>query len=254
MSMVKEPVPWSKQRFVWVIFLLATLQVALVWHLSHPADTVIASPRTASVIRLVPSSADPASEWFYLNDPALFALISPKGFSGSAWLRLRRFPYQLTNTIEPADSLEASANQFASDLDHFLPPEGQMHFLAIVKPAPPWPELPISNRPRVVRPALRIQGALAARPLISTNALPEGDPEKASRCEVKIVVNAAGDVISSVLWSSCGSPVADRQAVAFAQNARFASIDADPAAVTLGFLVFHWIAGTLEARSSTVSQ
>lgn len=254
MSVAIDPVPWSRRRLIWCVFLMASLQVALIWRFS---DMRVIAPTTVSdtaVVRYIPTSADPGREWFHLDDPALFALIHPHGFSGTAWLRLTPFPFQLTNRVEPPEWLEASAGEFARDLAQFSYVEEPSWIAAVRNWSSPFPNPPQSTAARVAQPHLRIEGGLEGRPLISSGALPAGDPERASKCVVQVAVDAAGDVISHHIAASSGSPIADQQAREFARTARFAPVDDDSASVTFGYLVFHWFAARLDARSAAGSR
>lgn len=251
MSTIKEPIPWSGRRFIWCVFLLIALQITLIMRFSAPAPSGPLIPASPTVVRFPPlSTADSNSEWFNMDDPALFALVSPKGFSGSAWLRLNRFPYQLTNTVEPPRWLEASASQFGRDLHRFASKDEFSWIAAAPKSRLQFPNIPQAVAPRVLRPHLRVEGELAGRGIISTMPLPAGDPEKASKCAVQVAVNPEGDVISHSLATSSGSAIADQQALNFARSARFAPVEADHATVTFGFLVFHWFAAKLDAPVS----
>lgn len=255
MNELQEAVPWSKRRWFWTVLGILAVHVAFIWSFSEPQHSVASRPFSVSAVRLLNKQIEPATEWFELNDPALFALTSPKGFSGTAWLKMEPFPYRLTNKIEPNYWLAGDSIPLAKSASGLIEIGRANKLLGAEKPSPAVWAVQVPAKPSVVRPSLRLEGDLSARFLVSTNPLPEADADAVlANCVISVTVNGGGDVISHVPVSSSGSPPIDVKAMRFAKAARFAPLE-DAGGLTIGNFVFQWTAVTLtETNSDALKQ
>ncbi len=195
-----------------------------------------------------------------LESPTVFALPSPEGFSGEAWLRYRT-PTTKPQPIQDSPSwLEMETNSFGSLFRGFVnqqtPPPMRVADLQVV-----WrdnfPSDPIPER----HSDLYLEGDLTSRQLLSPVRLPAWPhTDVAAESHVQVLVDSDGRVLSAVLLESQGRlassslalssrvPAADAFALDFARAARFSPLPPDrPRAVTetdtrlcSGRLIFQW--------------
>lgn len=250
MNPIQEAIPWSKRRWFWTVLAIFSLHLALIWNFSESPSQASSQSVLVSSVRLLNRTSDPAREWFDLTDPTLFALTSPKGFSGTAWLRLEPFPYRLTNQIEPNFWLAGQSIPLAQNVSALIEAGRTGKLLGAEKPPPASWAIRVPAKKTVVRAALRFEGDLTARTLISTDPLPEAEDDTVlAHCVVSATVNGAGDVVSHVPISSSGSPPMDAKAINFVKAARFAAVS-DGTTLSIGTFVFQWNAVTLTETKS----
>src|SRR5947209_4181922 len=77
--------PWPRRRWWFLIGLVFSAQVGLIFLLSDRSPVHLQPPGAAPAFQLV---APAAAELLALNDPTLFVLPHQQGFSGSAWLEV----------------------------------------------------------------------------------------------------------------------------------------------------------------------
>ncbi|MDA1274659.1 MAG: hypothetical protein O2960_11505 [Verrucomicrobia bacterium] len=227
-------------------------QIALVYFLSAYEIPTREWPRRQFDVRVAPESADRSNprELLLFSDPTLFALVHPKNFSGSAWLRAPEFPYEPTNRIQPPALLSPRAADFGAEFSEYVT-SAFPRFLE--KPERPSPQVFAAELPAPLafnRADLRIEGDLKDRRLVFSPPLPA--PERGAllrNCLVGVLVDARGETFSPVLKVSSGSSAVDQSALEFAASARFSPISknepelpGDDASFTYGTLVFQWFA------------
>lgn len=192
--------------------------------------------------------------------PTLFALPSLEGFSGSAWLR-----YGTPRESEslPADNpvyLEIDTNRLGEPLRNFAssmrPPTLDVGDWSVA-----WREIfPLDVPPSPVS-RLSVQGNLAHRRILNAGDLPTWPfPDVITDSTVSVWVDEDGRVLSAVLIepegrvftalqaASSRSPDADRFALAYVQQMRFAPhrsklpqpVLPDTEAAESGTIVFRW--------------
>jgi TonB family protein len=198
-------------------------------------------------------SSDPASdrrlaEASLLQDPTMFALPHPRGFSGGAWLNFRPALPKLTNWSAPPEWLAFSADYVGHSLNDYIatnrPPEEQL--LAALRAGRSF-EIRIPDQAVLTGTVMKIEGALAGRKLSATPSLP-GIPHPAllRRTVVAVVVNGEGVVESAVVVGESESKAADDQAVELARAFVFEPLPIREARTrstappTLGQLTFTW--------------
>jgi hypothetical protein len=245
---------WTYGRWLMFIALIYAAHVILLF--AFGAQKPIVPRPVANVPAL--QLADGAGEWFALNDPTLFALPHPRDSAAAVRMRAPVPAQPSFQWTEPPGWLALSDRELGAVFNQFMETN---HFADLeLQLKPP---LKLSSPGAPVEPVLAqtstllIQGDLARRSLLSqieVPSLPYNDVIAPSR--VQVVVDAAGNVISSVLLPS-DNPLeaaghlddADRRALELARAARFAPAPR----LSIGRLVFNWhtvpMAGTnLPAR------
>lgn len=246
-----EPLRWSLRRWICSVGTVIALQVGLVFFLGQREQPLPERPLFRTTIQLAVDerSGQPPGTLEGLEDPALLALPNLRGFSGPAWLQFTPPDYQPEEWSEPPHWLALEDGSLSSTFSHFLATNTLSPPLVADKPLPPLPrfEPNFPNEPVPEQSSLRVEGELAARPLLARLELkswPNG--EMLSNSVVQAVVNAEGFTLSAVLLTSCGLKEADLYALKLASDARFlpaprADRRADgPGRLTWGKLIFQW--------------
>lgn len=235
--------PWSRRQWAATLAVVTGVQFGLLSWLSARAPL---EPRVADPRPELTAPAHLCEEVLALTDPTLFSLGGPKGFSGRAWMQEPPRPTENPDWSEPPRWLAIQTNQLASTfLDYADRNRAPVQELA-VKPLPRL-TAPSSGRPAPRLPhssSMTIEGDLAQRRLMTAMDLPSwpfGDVLTSS--VVQVLVDTRGLVISAALLSGSGLADADRQALAQARRARFATASGAGATsdeITLGRMVFQW--------------
>ena len=245
-----DSAPWSHRRWFWTVLLVFAGQAGLAWWLCEQGHSPASRDAPATRVRL---GTDTLGEGRWgaqsaTSDPTLLALANPHGFSGEAWLRMQPFPYELTNRLEEPRWLQDTPDRLAASLSRFF----ETNWIAAARVTEaPHPSLlppPGTIRPMKIEASLFLEGELAGRRLISSDALPTPDPGTIpTNCVVRLAVTAEGDALSPVIWTTSGYPGIDRKAVSFAKSARFVSLEKGPDPdsrgsnfTAFGIMIFRW--------------
>jgi hypothetical protein len=247
-----ESRPWPLRRWLSAIAFVFAVQVALVFWLEDRSPLL---PRKPSAAPAFHYDDKPAPELLELEDPTLFALPHRRGFSAKAWTDLPsptspsadwpEPPRFLTNTLQVWGAL------FQKFVETNAPPA--LPPVVTLEPQMATPEY-FSIAPPPVPSHLRIEGALAGRPLLSAPDLPSWtNSDLLTNTIVQLLVDARGNPISAVLLRTGGSPsdqqkLADQKALDLAMDVRFQALRREnPAArrhptegLSVGTLVFEW--------------
>jgi TonB family protein len=232
---------------LWTVIILAG-QISFIFWLGarNPLESrpPHATPPTALASEYSPELAA-------LKDPTLFVLPHENSFSGAAGRLAPRPGYLAADWTEPlrwlplpAEKLGASFRQFVADNPAPAPTLTEK-----IAPKIPALDFPADFFPLPAQSTLRIEGALAARPPLAPLELkswPATDVLAAS--EVRVLVDAAGNVLSAILLASSGAPEADARALELARAARFEPLPdgarerlAHPLAnLVRGKMIFQW--------------
>jgi TonB family protein len=239
---------WSRRRSWSTVLGLSALQIALLYWFSARGPV---QPRPAAPAPRLRWAGAAAGELLALGDPTLFAQSHAHGFSGAPWMRIPVPEYQAPAWSEPPRWLALDAPQLGADFHLYVQTNQPVPRGFSVQPeaqlaAPDTEE----TAPATAAPsALRIEGALAARHLRTPPRLRAWEhTDLLTNSVVQVLVNADGDVVSSVLIRSSGLTAADDRALAVARAAQFSASSAGSAAVpsasepllTFGILVFEW--------------
>ena len=97
------PPPWSRQRWAAVTTLIVAVKVSLLFLFSEKSPAVSRAPASGTTISLVldPVASEHVLEILGANDPTLFALASPRSFSGKGWLNPPPRQHRLQEWTEP---------------------------------------------------------------------------------------------------------------------------------------------------------
>ncbi|MCD6339047.1 MAG: hypothetical protein J7M29_06680 [Verrucomicrobia bacterium] len=244
--LVRTETGWPASRWVLVICLLVVIQTALLFVLAPPRAQSLSSLRPLPPLKTAvdPTALERINQVPWLEDPAQFALVTRRGFTGPLWvsppqptLRRRSRPRSfgglaLTSVAEP---LLAPKEK---------PAPGKAALLALPPPPARWPGSIQPQAPWKPGTYVEVQGELAGRPLLAQPKLPEWrGPEVLSPSTVQIAVSADGRVLSAVLLPP-GSGSAEMDSLAAALAWRFFFAPEQPASggrkLRWGQLVFHW--------------
>jgi hypothetical protein len=232
---------WSKRRWLAFILVVFAAQILLLFVFGEkhfdPARTVNNVPHLAL--------ADNSGEQIALNDPTLFALPHANDFASAVWLKTPVVPPPSFRWTESPRWLALNAQNLGAVFNQFMDTNRFAEFQLDFKPTPEFGAPNVQPEPAFAdKSTFRFEGELARRPLLTATDLPSwpyADVIAPSR--VRVLVNAAGDVVSAVMLpaadveeAAAHYPDADRRALEIARAARFA-----PASqLTVGLIIFNW--------------
>jgi TonB family protein len=226
---------WTVSRWLAVITLVFATHITVIFLFGEKKEI---APLPG--MKLIPTLtlANNSDELLALNDPTLFALPHRRDFASAAWLKMPAVKQPVFRWTEPPHPLPLSADMLGMVFSHFM----QTNFFASEPPDfKPAPELSTPTLP--VEPALaqnstmQIAGELAQRQLpsqISLTNWPYADV--LAPCVVQVLVDAAGNVVSTVLLTPSGYDVADQRALELARALRFTP----SSRLTFGRIIFNW--------------
>lgn len=237
------PRRWSRARWGGYVGTIFAVQLLLVFLLSLRPPLATPAIKAPGRLQLV---TDPLSEQAlirqpWLEDPAQFALASPRGFSGGAWLDLPRFEPDVLQWSDPPRWLTQDVSQLAQT-------PGTLSETArepLPRVQPPSPILPLNSalrRPLQTNSVLRVEGELAQRRRLATPDLPSWEHNDVLLPSVvQVLVDEQGTVLSATLLTRSGLAAADERALALARDARFEAARAGVRSQLFwGRLVFQW--------------
>jgi len=224
-SATLEPVRWTRRRWLYAVAAVFLLQAGLVFLLGPRPQRLPEPPIFRTAIRML---TDPAVQLDSMaggmEDPALLALPSLRGFSGPAWLTFPPLEYQPAEWVEPPHWLPLDSNGLSSTFSRFVATNRISPPLIADKPLPPLPryEPNFPNEPLPTQSRLRIEGDLARRPLLAPIEPPSWPhTEMLSNTTIQASVDAAGFTFSAVLLVGGGLKEADAHALKLVSAARF---------------------------------
>jgi len=232
---------WSLRRWLTLIALVFAAQLALIFAFGEYKPIVPRAVKNVPALKLTASSG----EWLALNDPTLFALPNRKGFAGPAWLEPPPVEFHRMEWTEPPRWLPLPVGELGATFSQFMQTNRFTTFQFELKTPPRFTVPVVPVEPVLAKTStLRIEGGMARRRLLTPMKLPSWPyADVLAPSKVQVLVNAAGNVISTVLLPS-DNPMetaghydaADQRALELARAARFApSSD-----LTIGRLVFDW--------------
>lgn len=234
-------------KFLTAVGIVFLLQVGLLFWASD--RTSVAPAKTVPGLAFKLGDAR-APELIALEDPTLFVLPHIQGFSGEAWMKMRKLTFQpaawsskeplrwLLNPRGLGDTLREYVQGHSIPL---LPvailPEPQLTYPTIAPTLRRWPPS-----------SLRIEGELAKRLLLNPPQLPFA-VEAVTNSVVEVLVDPEGSTFSAVITARSGSTNnLDDLALRIARASRFESIEpVGPDRASLpepklvqGTLIFQW--------------
>jgi hypothetical protein len=211
---------WPLRRWFFALLLVGAAQLIFIFSLG---DYSPPKPRTPAPAPMIEVSGSASAELLALNDPTLFALPHQQGFAGSAWMASSRAPEPAPDIADEPYWLPLSTRGLGQDFSQFLGQRATNAPRTIIEPrpafvVPPLPPVP----PLQTKSTLRLEGALAARPLLGQPELPAWpNNDLLTNTVVALAITADGDPFSATLLSSSGSRAADQLAMREAHASRF---------------------------------
>jgi hypothetical protein len=211
-------------------------------------------PRPATKIPTLALAGD-AGEWLALNDPTLFVVPHPRDCASVLRVQPSAFTPPSFRWTEPSGCLSPSVEALGAVFGEFMQTN---HFAGLeLQLKPP---VTLSTPAQPIEPVLpqastlQVADGLAQRPLLTPLALPSWPwADVISPSRVQVLVNAAGEVVSTALLppdnrSEAASRYdpADQRALDLARTARFTPAPR----LTLGRLIFHWHTVPLPATNA----
>jgi TonB family protein len=245
-----QPQGWPRRRWWLVVAMVMLGQITLIFWLSG----IEQKPRTAAAPAHVLLPAESGAALPGLSDPTLFVRPNVHGFSGPAWLQIPPLEYQFPDWTEPPRLLPPDTNSLGRAFTDFVatnnsrPVETMPHSEPTMAPLA-LPQLSFAPTETTVR----IEGPLAARPLLSPLAPPPWPASEMILTNTEVVASVARDgmVFSAVVVSGSGSKPADAAACELVRAVRFEPLPPDPRGpdtllspagdLTRGRIIFHWL-------------
>jgi TonB family protein len=225
---------WTPARWLAVVALALTAHAALIFLFGEKKET---APRAVTNVPLL-KLAGSADKLLALDDPTLFVLPNANDFASAAWLKMPGVKPPSFRWTEPPRPLPLPAAELGAMFSRLMPanffPSRPFNFAS--EPELSAPTLPVE--PALLQNStMQITGELARRQLpapISLTNWPYADV--LAPCVVQLLVNAEGNVVSTVLMESSGYKDADDKALELARALRFTP----SARLTFGRIIFNW--------------
>lgn len=240
---VGKALDWSGRRWWGAVLGLLGLQLGLLCWLGGRQPI---RPRPATGAPQWQFAGPAAAEWLALQDPTLFVHGHARGFAGAGWMQVAVPAYQPLEPVEAPHWLALESQPLGQILRQYVQahPAGARFWLS--RPEPPLVGAEADTPPAsIARSALRVTGGLIGRRMASAPPLPgweQGD--LLTNSVVRVLVDAAGQVVSPVLLASSGRAEADALALAVARALHFEPLPQDTArskdVLCSGELVFEW--------------
>ena len=240
-----QPVRWSTRRWTGTIVGLFAAQLALLLYFGERSHLLPRALRSGTQLHF---AADPLSTKQLTEqattDPAIFALPSPHGFSGSGWLNYHEPDYKPQKWTEPPVFLALDPSQLTGfesnvqgdQLAAFLVSTRLLRSTVDQIAVPP---LPLADRS-----TLELQGAIRERRLLKSARLPAWYADDLlTNTVVEVVVGGDGRTRTARVLASSNSRAADDFALETAAAAIFAPIGSGPEIADryeFGRMVFNW--------------
>jgi hypothetical protein len=237
---------WSQKKWLAVVTIIFVAHVAIIFAFGERKQIVPRPVTNVPTLKL----ADNSDELLGLDDPTLFTLPHLQGFAGPAWLEPPRVQFHRQDWTEQPRWLPLSAENLGGTFQQFM----QTNFFASraldFKPEAKLSEPPPIESALAQNSTMQILGELAQRQLIGEINPPSLQfDDVIAPSKVQVLVDAAGDVVSTVLLESSGYKEADDRSLELARAARFAP----SSKMTLGKLVFNWHTIPLAAANPPAS-
>ena len=239
--------PWPLRRWGATVALIFGVQLGLIFWLGSTAPI---HPRPAAPAPTLHLAGQGFTELRALNDPTLFTLPHPQGFSGPVWRRMPRPEFRPFEWSAPTNRLPLTIDRLGTVFNQLVETSevNPLQLPAQPEAAPTLPDLP-SLAILADQSVLQLEDGLAQRRLLVplqlksfTNTVFLADSV------VRVVVDAGGRPVSVTLLSSSGSPAPDQYALDQARAARFEPVGRNPAETVLkptsqlswGRMIFRW--------------
>ena len=258
-----QPVPWSRGR-LWSAFVLVMVaQVGLIFLLSERNPIVPRRSDSTTAFHLVADAppGSPIAELLDIDDPTLFALPDPRGFSGQAWMTAPPLRRPSRDWTEPLRWLTLPRSDLGAVFEEFVRTNTVGPRTFPDKPAPELSEVAVAPVPLATKSMFRIEGDLAGRELLTPPEVPSlRHTDLLGNTEVQVCVGPRGFTFSPLVIGSSGSKDADQRAYDLVKLFRFKPAartgpgsPRDPSALTWGKIIFQWHTLEMPATNSAVA-
>jgi TonB family protein len=230
-----------------MVALIFGVQLGLIFWLG---STVPIHPRQAAPAPTLHLAGQAFAELRALNDPTLFTLPHPQGFSGSVWQRMPRPEFRPFEWSAPTNRLPLAIERLGTVFSQLVETS---EFNALQLPAQPEAAPTLPDLPPLASLAgqsvLQLEDGLAQRHLLAPLQLKScTNTDILANSVVRVVVDAGGRPVSVTLLSSSDSPAADQYALDQAWAARFEPLSRNPAEtvpkptaqLSWGRMIFRW--------------
>ena len=239
--------PWGRRRWGGMVALVFIVQLALIFWLGSRTPISPRSPTVALTLRL--GGAAPTGLQAF-NDPTLFILPHPEGFSGPVWGRAPRPEFRPFEWSAPPIHFPLATDGLGTAFSQLFQTSEfpALQLRAQIEAAPTLPNVaPLALF--ADQSVLLLEDGLAQRHLLTPLELkPRQSPEILADSVVRLAVDAGGRPVSATVLSRSGSPAADQYALEQAWAARFEPLNGNPAETVLkpaaqltwGRMIFRW--------------
>ena len=256
-SSTVHPSSWNRGGLGLAVAAAFILQAGLLWIVGARSSSPIVASAPGFIWRLAPPelSQQALPDWLWAGEPTLFALATPNGFSGGAWMNHPTRDYELPGFDEPPRWLAFNPDRLGPILERLAPPDvlgaktpdqrgGRLEATEIRLP-------PVLISTKSV---LHADDNLRSRLVDSLPDLPSWPTNDLIQSSVvQIALDGTGSVmsagllrvnesISSVAATRSRAVEADRLALKIANSLRFKPVNSGPDAVgwIWGKLTFDW--------------
>ena len=246
-SATVEPRPWPLRRWGAMVALIFGVQLGLIFWLGSTAPI---HPRATAAALTFHLPGQAFAEQRALNDPTLFTLPHPQGFSGPVWRRMPRPEFRPFEWSAPTNRLPLASDRLGTVFSQLVETS---EFNALQLPAPPEAAPTLPDLPPLAiladQSVLQLEDGLAQRRLLAPLQLKScTNTDILANSVVRVAVDAGGRPVSVTLLSSSGLAAADQYALDQAWAARFEPASPNPAETVLkptarlswGRIIFRW--------------
>lgn len=247
MKPVAAPLGWSRQRLILTTAGVFLAQLAAIWVLGERANL---KPGRSRPFEIQISGLDGLAHSAVSahDDPTLFALPQPRGFSGQAWLHVPKQAHSYHEWTAQPYWLALKTSGLGRDFANYLQNLSPLGESLVDKPEPQLYPVDsgiddlLSNASQ-----LRVAGGLSTRLILTQPTIPDWPVlEILSPTVLQAAVSADGFVFTAAVVGESGSKAADQKALDLTRGLRFqplpagagknqASVDAH-----FGQLIFQW--------------
>jgi hypothetical protein len=215
----RDPRPWAAPSWIFFIVAIFLAQTGFVVFLSRSPTGLQPRRSTSGSFKLLAGTPNETliSKQLWILDPALFGSVSPRNFSGLAWVRPPDFELNIPSWKEPPAYLEMSWRMPRLYQPATLE-EYKNTFTDNMAPMVTVPTIP------AVKPGSKLfmEQLPGGRNLRKTGTLPlQPFADVLGNSVVQAAVDQYGAVISARLISRSGSKTADADALNIAKLSRF---------------------------------
>jgi hypothetical protein len=233
--------PWPRSRWLVLVAVVFAVHVALLFVFGGRKPIV---PRAVTDVPMLRLTTD-SSEWLALNDPTLFALPHRKDLASPVWLQIAILKQPSFRWTEPPRWLPLSADELGLAFSQFMQTNRFADLELQLRPPPGFSSPALPLEPVLARNStLRVEGELSKRQLsaqINLTDWPYAGVIAPSK--VQVLVDVAGDVVSTVLLppddgftAADQYDQADQRALEIARAMRFTP----SSHLTIGRVIFNW--------------